>query len=865
VNDRPRVLEQLGAELDRVARSNLAGSGALRLAPRRLSVLAVIAALLVLAAAATAAVLLIQQGPALPAPRAQDLQSSGVPLPGSVRLAGLDAPDPGGGAPPWDVRLSRTRAGETCTAVGQVLHGQFGIVGLDHVFRALPLGGADACGVNSPGGPALAGARVFVGRGAQEARTVVNGVAGDGTRAVTAYGPEGARALSLGPRGSFITVYRGRVEDVRPRIVIVTRDGRTRTIAFAQSSAFEVSDPGGGSPWQVSGEADLQPGAYPDEDCAQASREPGPEDPSRFGSSLTPEVCGRLGTQPLFVLMRRFVPGTGEGSGWPWGNNPARTLVYGAAAPRVSSLTLAGAGTTRALAIDAHGGVFLAVLDGHVDPRSLTLTAHLRDGHTLTYTHSAHLLEYELNPLERPRDRSYQLNLLEHQRDRPLAEPPVPAYRNPLPPQKTLPAPFELPLRSTVRETLRAPDPAGAGTWLLRSWQGRPNPRAKFGGAVHREPFICIQAGLARGASLLQPRASGGAQQLRLGDETGRCNQPRDLIRMTYMLQMESSLADPYAYAPRPARTVLSGELPPEATDPVLLGTGPPRALALDANHAFLVVLPGRYWHSSPHITYKLHGHTTGTGHAPRFPLGPAPTAPQARAPDPDGGAPWGFSATPDCSTAIGRIVEGRLASIDERNGVLKSGPGIWGSGGSCPTHAQPHSLPGERNRPVRFDIQQADTYVSPLEGPSREPLTPSEIQRRTLPGRTIISGIARSDVAAVTISTPTDVRTLRPAGPLHVIIAAYDGQFFRGALMATVLFKDGRTETEPLFGPAGAASLSPPRLATQLREMEAQIHGGHPDARAPHGVPEQVRVRVETIRRRIAYEHSHPGLLPAP
>jgi hypothetical protein len=853
VSDRPRILDQLGAELDRVARGNLAGSGGRGQAPRRLSALAVIVALLVLAAAATAAVLLIRKGPALPAPHAQDLQSSGVPLPGSVRLAGLDAPDPDSAAPPWDIRLSQTRAGETCTSVGQVLRGQFGIVGLDHVFRALPLGGADACGVSSPGGPTLAGARVFVGSGAQEARTVVNGVAGDGARSVTAYGPECARALPLGPRGSFITVYRGRVEDVRPRIVIVTRNGRARTIAFAQSSAFEASDPAGGSPWQVSVEVDLQPGAHPDEDCAQASRELGPEDPGLFGASLTPEVCGRLGTQPLFVLMRRFVPGTGEGSGWPWGNDPARTLVYGAAAPRVRSLTLAGGGMTRALAIDPHGGAFLAVLDGHIDPRSLTLTGHLRDGHTLNYTRSANLLEY-------------QLNLLEGPRDRPLPEPPVPAYRGPLPARKTLPAPFELPLPGTVRETQRAPDPAGAGTWLLRSWRGRPNPRANLGGGGHREDFICIQVGVAHGAALVEQRARGRGQPLLLGDETGRCNQPRDLTRIVYMLQVESYLADPYAYAPRPARTVLSGELPPEATDPVLLGIGQPRALALDANHAFLVVLPGRYWRSSPHITYKLHGRTVGAGRAPRLPLGPTPTAPQARAPDPDGGAPWGFAATADCSTAIGRIVEGRLASIDERNGVLKSGPDIWGSGGSCPTHAQPLPPPGERRRPVSFDVQQADTYFSPLGGQGSEPLTPSEIERRTLPGRTIIAGIARDDVAAVTISTPRDVRTLRPAGPLHVIIAIYDGQFFRGALVATVVFKDGRTETEPLLGPAGAVSFSPPPLTTRLRDLEAQLgqmRGGLQRRGSPRGVPEQVRARLETIRQRIAYEHSHPGLLP--
>ena len=51
----------------------------------------------------------------------------------------------------------------------------------------------------------------------------------------------------------------------------------------------------------------------------------------------------------------RFVPGSGEHTGFPWGNSPARTLVYGAAALRVSSLTLTGAGPARKLTIDAHG------------------------------------------------------------------------------------------------------------------------------------------------------------------------------------------------------------------------------------------------------------------------------------------------------------------------------------------------------------------------------------------------------------------------------------------------------------------------------------------------------------------------------
>ena len=374
MNERVRVVDELGVALDRAARRRFASRTRPVRGPRRLSLLAMIVVLLVLAAAAAAAVL-ISSGSPLSAPRVQDLESGGIPLTSTVHLAGLDVADPEAGAPPWDQRLSRTSSGETCTAVGQVLSGQFGIVGLDHAFRVLPLGGVDVCGFDSAGDPVLAGARVFSGSSSMEARTVVNGVAGAGTTSVTAYGPEGARELRLGPDGSFLAVYRGYVEDVRPRVVIVSRRGTTRTVSFAQSSALEVPDPQGGAPWQVSGGAQIEQGAHLDENCVQASRVLDHSDPFFGNTAHAPEICGRLAANPVFVMMRRFDPGEGESSGFPWGNNPARTLIYGAAAPRVNSLSLAGDGPERTLRIDPYGGVFMAVLDGHVDPRSLTLTA----------------------------------------------------------------------------------------------------------------------------------------------------------------------------------------------------------------------------------------------------------------------------------------------------------------------------------------------------------------------------------------------------------------------------------------------------------------------------------------------------------
>ncbi len=185
----------------------------------------------------------------------------------------------------------------------------------------------------------------------------------------------------------------------------------------------------------------------------------------------------------------------------------------------------------------------------------------------------------------------------------------------------------------------------------------------------------------------------------------------------------------------------------------------------------------------------------------------------------------------------------------------------------------------------MRFSTQGGPEPES-LFGP-QPALSPPQVQRRTLPGRTIITGIAEADVESVTIATPRDVRTLRPVGPSHVMIVVYDGQFFRGTITATVLMRDGRTVTEHVpDGPGGIAAEAPqpPPRAARLRSDEATLRGmraqlgqarhahGRGRARALHGAPltmieqgyRQLRAMVATERARIAYEQAHPGVLPA-
>jgi hypothetical protein len=850
MNQRPRALEQLGEELDRVAGTALGDSSrrVLRRAPvGRLSVAGVCVLLLLLAAAAAAAVLLIQQGSSLPSPHPQDLRSSGIPLPSSAHLARLDAPDPMSSNPPWDLRLSRTSTGETCTAVGQVYGGRFGILGLDHVFRALPLGSVDSCGIDSGDGPVLVGAKSFVGYTPSEARTVVSGIVGSGARSVTVYTTGTRRRLKLGPQGSFITVYAGEAEEVRPRVVIVTRDGRAHTIALEQSEAFEVPDPEDGTAWAASTEADLQSNAFLDEDCVQVTRQPSQSESSRFELPLTPEICGRLSTSPLFVQMRRFVPGE-DGGPFPWGNSPSRTIVYGIATPRVESLELTGAGAARALTIDRRGGAFMAVLSGHVDPRSLTLTAKLSDGVSMSYQHPTGLLAYESNT--------------------PIGAQAVPAYRSPAAVKATLPPALEFPIASTVTETLRAADPSGGPEWVLRSWQGEAN---KSVSGIGDARFWCAQLGVLWHGKLVEPSATPSAHSHPLTAEGGRCNQAKDLIRMRYMLALESFLDDPYEYTPHPARTVLSGMLPPGASDPVLLGVGPARALPVDTNNAFLVVLPGRYWNARPRISYVLNGRRVGKvpgGRGPlRYQQGTETPTPQVRAPDPDGAAPWGFAATRNCRTAVGRIVAGRLAHIDLWDGVLEAGSAFSGSSSSCATHPEAFEPAAELREPVEFNEQQVGTAEDPLQH-ERAALDQPEIEWRTLPGRTIVTGVARPDVASVTLSTPSDVRTLRPAGPLHAILAVYDGYFLRGNLTATVQLRDGRVQNEQILGYSGGG-YEPEPLTVRLREGRETLAHLRSAAHSRGGSHERtylapMQAQVQEIERRLAYERAHPGLLPA-
>jgi hypothetical protein len=186
----------------------------------------------------------------------------------------------------------------------------------------------------------------------------------------------------------------------------------------------------------------------------------------------------------------------------------------------------------------------------------------------------------------------------------------------------------------------------------------------------------------------------------------------------------------------------------------------------------------------------------------------------------------------------------------------------------------------GQPAAPLGITVMQSEP-----EGAS--PPTQAEIERRTVPGVTVIAGRAAADVTSVTLTTPADVRTVQPVGPSHVFLVVYDGVFYRGTSTATARLSNGRTVTEPIRGasynPGDGPEMRPRSLAAQLRsdqgtlnQMRAHLaaveHAGPRErAKLLDGEPmpmllkglSSIRSVVADEQARVAYLNAHPGILP--
>ena len=127
-------------------------------------------------AATAAATVAALRGTVISAPDARILPADQTSLDSTSVLTAPRSADPAGG-PPWALRLTRSQTGLTCTTVGQVRDGVFGIVGEDRVFRQIPTAVVDSCGRGL-----LLGSRIVAAPTIRATRSIVFGVAGSATR-----------------------------------------------------------------------------------------------------------------------------------------------------------------------------------------------------------------------------------------------------------------------------------------------------------------------------------------------------------------------------------------------------------------------------------------------------------------------------------------------------------------------------------------------------------------------------------------------------------------------------------------------------------------------------------------------------------
>lgn len=385
----------LGDELER-AGAGMETAGRSRGSLRGRALALAIAGGLVLAASAAAGTLLVLRGSVIPAPDERVVGPAQSPIPGSGKVQPFRAPDPGG-APPWTVRVSRSKTGLTCTTVGQVRGGRFGLVGLDGRFRTVAEGVVDGCGQIRPGEP-LIGARVFDASRRSNVRTVVAGDAGPTLRDIVVVAGGRSHEVARAADGSFAVALRGYPEDLGLAVTLRFANGTVRRYPFGRSS-FVVADPLGKAAWKLEagqlGQPDGQPAPRQVVLCVQfrtARNVPRP--------AVSPGACGRVtgvkagsGTRNgLFFQMRRITARGDRRGLLPfgqqlWHGHPPRTAVWGFAGTDIRAVFVTGPDGTRQMDLDPTR-LFLAVYPPSVDPGSLSVRVIGQDGSERRYTRS---------------------------------------------------------------------------------------------------------------------------------------------------------------------------------------------------------------------------------------------------------------------------------------------------------------------------------------------------------------------------------------------------------------------------------------------------------------------------------------------
>jgi hypothetical protein len=348
-----------------------------------------------------------------------------------------------------------------------------------------------------------------------------------------------------------------------------------------------------------------------------------------------------------------------------------------------------------------------------------------------------------------------------------------------------------LPVQS-LRIVARAKDPDGGPDWALREITPKPL-RNPFG----FQADTCLQLGrIARGkfgwvdASNVfrpaRPDFQGGAPIDCNRAFRGAGDRPR--------LGMVTLISDVDTSSQRLTRSVVWGAGDRGVRAAALTLAGRQVSPRLSRDSAFIVFAPPTLSRQTVSVRFD-GGAALSLAQSSDRKLTPPPAKLRplphvvARAPDPNGGLPWGVGAVPGaggvCLTGGGRrIIGDRVGTVDFQLGTFDDESGLRYA---C-------------RREAILVLKQAvsvDTSGSSFNGgiqPGDDPAR-GRTARRTQKGWSVYYGRARGDVTAITIETPHDVRTLPLRDPARAFMAVYDGSFEGGDVVITAHFADGTSK----------------------------------------------------------------------
>lgn len=365
---------------------------------------------------------------------------------------------------------------------------------------------------------------------------------------------------------------------------------------------------------------------------------------------------------------------------------------------------------------------------------------------------------------------------------------------------------FEV-LRGSVRVALRVGDPEGRAAWAVRLVEsravldrvGRPPRRTAWARCAQLGRIVAGRFGWitqARGFTAVAPEESAEIPQT--------CQSRRVLSRRSAASSLVTVTRTDDRGQVVPARTVAFGRLGPRARAVELRDRSTP-IHGRRQGDAFLI-----FARADPGIRdlrlrvgfdrgADLDRDLSGILDASELPrvVRRFQSTPQratervvARAPDPAGAAPYGIVAARSsrpgqwCPGQSTRIVGRRGGFLDNRLELFRVGL----SGFFCGDDRYPLT----RRRPVELQISSSGAQ------PGQEAAS-GRIERRSLPGSTVLSGRARREVRSLEVVTSRDLRTLVPDRLTGAFITAYDGNLPGEDVVVTATLADGTRRTSTL------------------------------------------------------------------